>query len=525
MRKNKYDKLISILGFLQNSPKLEAVILTVILLIGVFFRFYKFNTIPFGLNHDAALNGLVAIDLWQKLPSYTPYYFGWIGETLYHYWLALNFFFFGINDTSLRLASIIIGIFTLPIYYLLARLLQGKTTAYFSLFFIAISGWHITMSKVGWLPILVPLFQSLLLIFLYKSLKEDKKLFWALSGITLALTLNTYGAARITPFIVGAILLFWYFSTHKKLMHISKNLFLFCLGFLIIILPLLNFAIQDWNTFTDRAKFLAVTNRIKETNSLTPVIDNIQISFGMLHARANGNDFFVNEPLLEKIPGFLFFLGLIYLIYTFKKLESFFILSWFFLGFIPGILSIPNGNHNFTILAPLYLIIGQGVTTIIIICRKIIPGYSWFGYLIVILLMFFSILNTFTQYLSPSRHELWGFYPETTIVAKFMSQNKNKFEYYLIDNYPRDALTFLTYSGGDPFHKNYTWFEKTEDFFTVKKKPNKGLMFFMMDIPQNIEVRDKLLVKFPNSYLHNLMYVDDNINRIASFVVIVPPSK
>lgn len=525
MRRNKYDKPISTLGFLKNSSKLEVVILTAILLIGVFFRFYKFKTIPFGLNHDAALNGLVAIDLWQKLPYYTPYYFGWIGETLYHYWLGLNFFFFGINDTNLRLASIIIGTLTLPVYYLLARLLQDKTTAYFSLFFIAISGWHITMSKVGWLPILVPLFQSFLFIFLYKSLKEDKKVFWALSGIMLALTLNTYGAARITPFIVGLILSFWYFIAQKKLRVISKNLFLFFFWFLLTILPLLNFAIRDWDTFTDRAKFLAVTNRIKETNSFKPVIDNIQISFGMLHARANGNDFFVNEPLLEKTPGYLFFLGLIYLIFTFKKLESFFILSWFFLGFIPGILSIPNGNHNFTILAPVYLIIGQGIATIIVICRKITPRYSGFGYLIVILIMLFSIIDTYNQYLSSSRREIWGFYPETTIVANFMNQNKNKFEFYLTDNYPRDALTFLTYSGGDPFQKHYIWFDKTEFFFTVEKNPNKGLMFFMMDTPQNTEVRNKLLAKFPNSYLYNLVYTDDYITHTASSVVIVPSSK
>lgn len=513
------------LFFLKTAPKLELAILIGILLIGIFFRFYKFRVIPFGVNHDSSLIGLVAIDLWQKLPTYTPFYTGWTGETLYHYWLAFNFFFFGISDISLRLASVIIGTFTLPAYYLLAKLLQGKTTAYFSLFFIAISGWHITMSKVGWSVILVPLFQSLLFIFLYKSLKEDKKIFWALSGITMALTLNTYGAARITPFIVGVFLSFWYFSTHKKLIHISKNLFLFCLGFLITILPLLNFAIRDWNTFTDRAKFLAVTNRINETNSFTPIIDNIQTSFGMLHSRANGNDFFVNEPLLEKMPGYLFFLGLIYLIFTFKKLESFLILSWFFLGFIPGILSIPNGNHNFTILAPLYLIVGQGIATILILFKKITTRYFRFGYLIVILIMLFSIIDTYNQYLSSSRREVWGFYPETTIVAGFMNQNKNTFEYYLIDNYPRDALTFLTYSGGNPFHKNYTWFEKTEDFLTVEKNPNKGVMFFMMDLPQNIEVRDKLLVKFPNSYLYNLIYTADNISRSASSVVIVPPSK
>lgn len=515
------------LNYPTNKNKLlkytsSLIIPFLILLVGVFFRLYKIVSVPFGLNHDAALNGLAAIDLWNKLPEYLPFYHGWIGETFYLYYLGSIFHLFGASALTLRLASVAIGIFTLPIFYLLARKLQNKLSAALSLFFLAISGWHITMSKAGWTVIIVPLTQCFFFLFFYLALTKNSLRFWIISGITLALTLNTYGAGRITAIIFLVIFIFWTVKNRPKIKLILSKLIIFSLLFGIFIYPLFNFAIRNWEDYNSRADFLFVGNKMKQMNSITPLVDNLKISFGMLHSRANGNDFFVNEPLLEKIPGYLFFLGLIYLIFNFKKLESFFILSWFFLGFIPGILSVPNGNHDFTILAPLYLIIGQGTFSVIVLFRKFTARYFKLSYVMLAIIILLSTVEAYNQYLSPLRRVIWGFYPETTIVANFMNVNKSKFEYYLIDNYPRDALTFLTYSGGDPFHRNYTWFEKPEDFFTVEQNSNKGLMFFMTGIPQNIEIRDRLLSKFPNSYSKKIIYSDDNINRIASIVVVVP---
>jgi len=496
--------------------------------LGVFFRLYRFQTVPFGLNHDAALNGMVAIELWHKLPAYIPYYTGWVGETLYHYWLALNFFLFGIDPTILRLASVLIGIATLFVFYLLARLLQNNLAALFSLFFLSISGWHMTISKAGWLAILVPLFQAITLYLLYKALTKNKAILYIATGTTLALTLNTYGAARITPLIVLVIIIFWYFIHRPKLGSLVKNLSLLLMAFLIVIWPLFQFAIHDWQTFTGRAQSLSVANRIKESGSFKPLVDNLKGSLGMLYYRAGGDDFFVDEPLLERIPGCIFFIGFISLLFTILKFESFIIVAWFFLGFLPGILSVPNWNHNFSILVPLYLIIGQGAATVIIFTKrfkKVFLPIRYTVWILTIVICTLTIVDSYHQYLSKNRQEKWGFYPETTVVANFMNENKENYNFYLIDNYPRDALTFLTYRGGDPFQKHYTWFEHKEDLLKVERTNGRGLMFFMTDITQNTLVKRQLLEKFPSSSQYNLMYIDDNINRVASSMVIVPPEK
>jgi hypothetical protein len=491
--------------------------------LGCFLRLFKFNTIPFGLNHDASLNGLVAIDLWQKLPQYTPYYIGWVGETFYHYWLDLNFMIFGISPTTIKLASIIIGIATLPFFYLLAKNLQGKTTALFSSFFLVISGWHMTMSKVGWLAILVPLLQSITFIFLYKALKNNKKLDWIGAGIFLALTLNSYGAARITPLILIVIVFFWYIKHKTNFKRFYKNIFYLAIAFSIVFSPLLNFAINNPKTYNGRANYLSVTNQIKETRSIKPLFDNIKISLGMLHYRANGDDFFVNEPLLEKIPGYLFIIGFIYILFTLKRIESFIIFSWLVLGFVPGILSVPNGNHDFSILVPTYLIVGQGTKSILNLLKIFLN--KKLSYTLITLILLLSLFDIYQQYFSKNQREIFGFYPEATIVANYMKDNMNQYDFYLTDNYPRDILTFIMYKNGNPFVKNYNWLENGFDFLDVDNGRNKGLMFFMFPNQQNEELASYLQKKFPNSKKLYLPYINSNISRIASLVIVVPPKK
>lgn len=505
--------------------KREWLVFSIILTLGIFLRFYKFDSIPFGLNHDSGLFGLVAIDLWQRLPSYTPFYAGWVGETMYHYILGIYFFLFGISPTTLKFASLSIGIALLPVFYLLAKKLQGSFVALGSLFFLAISGWHIIMSKAGWSVILVPVFQCISFILFYDALKKGKTYIWILAGSMIGLTLYTYGASRITPLIATILSIGWIFANKVITRSLIKNIFLLILSCFITIIPLLNFAINDWDTYTSRMRFLSITNGVQQEGIIRPIVNNIITSLKMLHVRANGDDFFVNEPLLEMIPGFLFIIGFFSLLFSIRKFESLFVMVWLLTGFLPGIISVPNGNHNFSILAPVYLIIGRGISVIPSIFSRFSKQLSLLGHVIICLLLFVSVAELYKQYFSQNRHEFFGFYPETTIVANYMRENSNLYNFYLTDNYPRDALTFITYNGGNPFQKHYQWLERGIDFLNVENTSGKGLMFFMLANNQNEILASQLLNKFPKSEEFYLWYSDNNILRKASLVVRVPPQK
>jgi hypothetical protein len=131
--------------------------------------------------------------------------------------------------------------------------------------------------------------------------------------------------------------------------------------------------------------------------------------------------------------------------------------------------------------------------------------------------------QTYYDYFSPYRKDYYGFYPETLIIANFIRQNLGKYNFYLTDNYPRDATTFTTYTSGDPWLKKYTWIEKNTDLLSVEQLDKKGLMFFMFPNPQNQPIAQGLLSKFPSSYKLEIPYQSGATAKIASLVVIVPP--
>lgn len=490
--------------------------------LGCFFRLYKFATIPFGINHDGSLFGLAAIDLWQKLPNLTPFYTGWIGETMYHYILGINFLIFGISPETIKLTGAIIGIISLSVFYFLAINVQKKQAALFSLFFLSISGLHIIMGKSGWSVILIPLFQSLTSAFLLLSLRSKKITCWAITGLLLGLSLYTYGAARIFPVAVFVSIFAYAIYKKEPTKPLIKRVIIMTTVFVLVSLPLILFAKNNWETFTSRMNHLSITNTIKRENSFQPVLSNVFTSTKMLHFRANGDDFFVNEPLLELIPGIIFIIGLIT---AFKKIQKYhyaFILIWFLLGFIPGILSAPNGNHNFAILAPAYLIIGEGTAAIFFLIKEKSKNIN-LAYSALVLIILFAVIDMSNQYFGPNRREIFGFYPETTIVAQYMDIYKSNYNFYLTDNYPRDPLKFITFESGDPFVEHLVWLENGYDFLAVKKQDSKGLMFFMFETAENQQLAKALVSKFPNAKKYNLWYKDTNINRPASLVVEVEP--
>jgi hypothetical protein len=152
---------------------------------------------------------------------------------------------------------------------------------------------------------------------------------------------------------------------------------------------------------------------------------------------------------------------------------------------------------------------------------------------IVALVLIASLVGTFNQYLGPNRTELWGFYPETTVVGRYLRQIDGRYDAYLTDNYPRDALTYLTYRPGDPLvglessgyplQPHYTWQDSSQQFLTDVARPGRGLAFFMFaGLPANEATLQQLRARYRNAVAFTFMYHHDTIDRPASLVVLVP---
>ena len=504
-------------------------IFLLVLMVAIFFRFWKISNIPFGLNNDAAWEGSAALDILQgNFANYIPYATeGWRGEGIIRSVVALVMLFFGNDPVTIRISTVIFGIALIPAIFVLIRKFFDEKLAILTSFFVAISGWHITFSKTGWRAVIVPFFATLTFYFFFKGLENKKIIHFVLSGIFLAIvSFYTYDAARVVPLFF----IFWLtveaISRKSFLKTHGKNLSAFFISFFIISFPMITYAFNNWQNFTSRSEFLFVGHEIEKVGNFSPLINNIVTTTFLFNVKANGNDFFIFEPLVDEPISWLLPIGfLITLLFSLIKKDKryFFMVCWFLASLLPGVLSVPNGNRAIGAIPAVYFFAAVGLLVPLnLISQRLKAPKTWVIFSFIVLFCIYSMFLSFKDYLGPNRKELAGFYPETLITTNYIKTILSDYDIYLTDNYPRELLTYYLYKGGDPFVKNYNWLENNQMFFSVEKRENKGLAFFMFDSPDNEVVANGLIKKWGGQKFL-LWYENDNIlKRPASLVVLIP---
>ena len=506
-------------------PRLaEAPLFVGVVAVGVFFRVVKFNSFPPGLNHDAAWNGLHAIRITQDV-GYSPYVAeAWGRETMFHYIIAFYQLILGSTQSAIQLAGITVGIATLVAFYLLVRRLFGFKLALVATYLLSVSGWHLTMSNAGWRAILVPLFIGLIFYFLVKAVQERRMRDFALAGIFLGLSLGTYDAARVLPFLAAAYLLYEAIRNPTLIRSNYIHLALFGLFALLAFSPLGWYALHNWDAFTGRAGFLWIGSQIGRADSIEPLLTNIKDALLMFNYRANGNDFFVEEPLLDLPVSVFFVLGLVYSVTRWRQPGHFLPLAMLLLLLAVGIASVPNGNRGIGAMVPVTIFAAVLMVEAWRWLREAYPRHKELFTVGLVGVLLYAGYATYDSYLGPDRRVQWGFYPETTRVGHYMHDIAPDHEIYAAaGNWPRDALTYLSYPGeGNPFARVYRYFTDATELLSIEPAVGRGTAFIIEAVPQNAPVLDTLRARFPGSVVDEIYYPDGSSNVIA-YALRVPP--
>ncbi len=524
--------------FIHNSNFLlkkynTLLIFSVIFLVAIFFRIYKLASIPYGLNNDAAWEGSAALNIIHgNIALYLPYAAeGWRGEGIIRAIVALFITMIGNNPIDIRLASVIFGIgLIIPLFFLIKHLFDTKLAAITS-FFVAISGWQITMSKTGWRAITVPFFATTLFYFYFRGIKSKKVIDFIIAGIILSMgALYAYDAGRIILFFFIFWLIFSFFSIKNFFSVYRKQLSFLLISFLITSLPMAFYAFNNWQNFTSRSDFLFLGNQIQQAGNFSPLINNIVTAALTFNVTANGNDFFIFRPLVDTPVSWLIPIGFAICLWQIclkKSVNYFFIMSWFLFSMIPGILSAPNGNREIGTAPSVYFFAAVGIIFIIDLLDRILHLGKKINIILLAVFLLMSSLITYNLYLGKNRLELPGFYPETLVTTKYIKTIWNNYDIYITDNYPRELLTYYLYRNGqqDAFTKNYTWENNSLAFLNIPSSlgNTKGLAFFMFVNAFNEQTAKQLLQKYPIAQKFYLYYSNDNINRPASLVILVSP--
>lgn len=345
------------------------------IMVVTFFRFYQLQQVPGEMFSDHAEKLLDVSDVLNgQFSIFFPRNTGREAFQFYLTAIIIKLFGTGLTFTSLKIGTILSGLFTLPFIYLLGKEIADRWVGLAGSFLAGIAYWPNVISRIGLRFPLYALFAAPTLYYLILALRSGKRNYFILSGIALGLGFHGYSPFRIIPFVVafgfGLALIAQRSWENKK--NIFWNFTFLVFTSLIIFLPLLRYALENPAMFGMRA-FSRLTSI--EQPLTKPALE---IFFGnlwnamVMFFYSNG-EIWVHSipyrPALDLVTATFFFIGLIYLIkkyLVYHKWEDLFLLSLIPLLMLPSILSLafpkenPSLNRTSAAIIPVFIIAGMG---------------------------------------------------------------------------------------------------------------------------------------------------------------------
>ena len=328
---------------------------------------------PPGGFFDECQNVLVACGI---LKGELPVFVGEASQmpALYFYPVAASVALFGRNVESVRLVSALAGTAAIPVFYLLARRFFAREVAAAAALLLVGSRWHLNFSRIGFNGILSPLVELLSLLALAKAFESRRALHWALFGASVGIGLQTYYAFNLFPAVLAAAVAAYLFrgglrSFREDLVPLARGIGLAIAVAVVLLLPLVVFAVRHPETFFQRAGTVAIWNPAHGLEMPRALYENIRthlLMFGY-HGDGNPRHNIQDEPLLTSIESVLLAFGLGCTLGRGLRWPRPAWLAWFVVMLLPGILTIeaPQAYRTVGVIPGLYLLIAEGMQTLV----------------------------------------------------------------------------------------------------------------------------------------------------------------
>jgi len=526
-------------------------LLIVVIVFGFVLRFYNLGENPPSLTWDEAAWGYnaYALSLYgeDEFGKSFPFdYFESFGDfkpPVYAYLTVIPVMLFGLNEFATRFPSAFFGSLTVLVTYFLVlqifyRSEKKHLYALFSALFLAVSPWHINLSRAAFEANVATFFIVTGVWLFLKSVHQNK---WLLvfSGVSFVLSMYTFNTARIVaPLLV--ILLgvssFTFIKTHLKVVCISA-----LIGMLTL-LPTLPFFLSpqaslrfnEVNIFSDIGIVEKANKNIERDNSLFSRIvnnrrvfyvreylkhyfDNLSPSF--LFVNGDGNPKFstrtVGQLYLWDAPFLIF--GLLYL---FRKREGkwYLIPLWILIGIAPAATAreTPHALRIETVLPTFQILVAYGLVQVLALLKHVIS--KTYIYRSIIAVLFLALIINVLYYI----HGYYVHYPRVfsgewqygykdSII--YVSENSDTYDtVYITDTLGRPYIYYLYYLGIDPKKFQQTAQVKREvlGFVTVEGFDN---LRFVNQLPHDEEHGNVLFIATPGD-------VPGNANVLRRFTLL-----
>jgi len=168
-----------------KENKIESFLLAVIILVASFLRFYKITELQF-FTYDQARDDLIVkrILVDHKLTLLGPQSSigGVYSPPFYYYTIAVPLLLFGFNPIGVDIYTAFVGVLTVLLIFLVARAFFGKPAGIFAAGLYATSPVVVELSRRAWNPNTLPFFSLLTLVLAY--------CFWQTKNIKVLLVMS-----------------------------------------------------------------------------------------------------------------------------------------------------------------------------------------------------------------------------------------------------------------------------------------------------------------------------------------------
>ena len=314
-----------------QSRRWTAVALVLITALAAGLRFWRLGSIPPGFHYDESLEVLEA---WRVLtvPGYHPVYFpGDFGlAPIFIYLDSIAFRLLPPLPVVTRAIAAVIGTLTVPAIYALGREMAladdriPRATPLLAALVLAILRWHITFSRMGIEPVLVPLFLILIFWGLFRGLRTNRWTAWLSTGLALGFCVYSYPAAWLLPPLFAAVVLYLALTAPARLAGRGWGLAVAAVLAVLIIAPLaLTFARHPGQSMMRIGQVAAVPG-VQDTGSqsaLAAVGSNALKALGLFSFTGDidPRNNIPGAPALDPLLAIAFYLGVILALWRWQR--------------------------------------------------------------------------------------------------------------------------------------------------------------------------------------------------------------
>ncbi len=341
-------------GFAAIRVSWTALVLLAILLVSFFFHVYRIDATPAEAQSDhveasedvrSILNG----DHMIFFPRNTG------REATQFYLTAALSRVFGYSFFTLKLTMALVGALNVIPMYFLGRELVDKRFGLLAAFFMAISYWHVIVSRIGWRIVLAPFWTTVTLYFLLRAFRTGRRNEYLLAGLSLGAGLYGYMSFRVVPALVVLLFVLKVALDRGPAFEWRSfvlNGFLLVLTSMLVYLPMFRYMYDEprmlWYRVLTRTTDL---ERSIDKSPATVFLNNVRRALQMFNWEGDGawTASVPGQPALDVVSAGLLVLGAAYLLYLLlirRRALTLYLVVAVFILLLPSTLAIAFPIEN-----------------------------------------------------------------------------------------------------------------------------------------------------------------------------------